>query len=119
MSQQSSSKNTLIVVGVVVVVLLIVLFMQGKDEAIAPASTPSTLDASSESDQSTDAPSDTPVVPETSTGTPAPTPPVQRQPVDIDDTLQDLDAAFEEGDYDTSAVTELFDDTSAEGITQP
>ncbi|MBP9749731.1 MAG: hypothetical protein KBD21_03295 [Candidatus Pacebacteria bacterium] len=117
--EKNISNKTAAVVILAVVVGLIFLIMGSIDTAPVPSTTPETILTNDVPTKIEDA-SEKTVTPAVSTT--KITAPVTKEtdPVAVNTTLQALEAASTEEAYDTSTVTESFNDTtSAEGLTEP
>ena len=111
------SKNTYIIIVAIVVILTVVMMAQNTN---APAQT----DAPGDTNVSAPAP-ETPEMVEEDTlevaPTPAPSTPTAPHTTgaDVDAVLQNLDEALADESYETENVTELFNESSDESLTQP
>jgi hypothetical protein len=110
---KKTSKKALIILGAAILVLLGMLYM--RNSGTTPTDEPqATENAEAPATEAEEA------APEGTAGEKpvAPRAPAVN-PTEVDAALEALDSALEEGEYDTSNVTELFNDTSDESLTDP
>lgn len=114
--QAKASKNAMLTIGVIVVLVAIMLLAAGNDTKAPRTETPAPVDEVVA--PVTETPALETAVEDDSEPAPA-TPAAPASSSEIDAALEALDSSLTEEDYDTSTVTELFDDTSAESLTDP